>query len=265
MDKVKEALTRKLGPLPAWAWLTIFGVGYYLYKNKIASSSATQATSTVPSPVTPQSPITVSPGDSVYNPNTGTLTTAPGGSSGGSGGGGGYSSGGSGSGSGSLNNALNAIAQALGNLNNSSANGTASGVVATSGLKSQARKIVTRKAKPKTAQQARTTTTLAAPAVTIPSETGARQQFLHMRSTAAVHEPKHATTISVHKAQPHPRTIHLIGARQTYERMRARTPVVTHAVRQRRVAATQPARRPEPRPNIRPSAPKTRNVNRRRK
>ena len=110
MDKIKDALTRKIGPLPAWAWLGIFGIGYYYYKNHIAnnSTSATQASSTVTTP-TPQSPITVSPGDSVYNPNTGTLTTEPGG-------GGGY--GGGGGGGGQLANALSNIATALTNLNN---------------------------------------------------------------------------------------------------------------------------------------------------
>lgn len=80
---LKESLTRKLGPLPAWAWLLLFGVGVWYYRNKMnAVTGATSGTGTGsvgPTPTTPQPVTTLDPGQSVYDPNTGGLTTAPGG------------------------------------------------------------------------------------------------------------------------------------------------------------------------------------------
>lgn len=79
MSRVKEALTRKLGPLPAWAWLLIVGAGVWWYRNRNSSVSGTGTGNVSPTPVTPQDPVTLDPGQSVYNPNTGSLSTAPGG------------------------------------------------------------------------------------------------------------------------------------------------------------------------------------------
>lgn len=97
MDRIKQALTRKIGPLPAWGWLTIILVAVYWYRRHTSSTTtaATATTDTTGSTTTPQDPITLQPGESVYNPNDGSLTTAPGGG-GGSGSGDGGSSGGSG-------------------------------------------------------------------------------------------------------------------------------------------------------------------------
>lgn len=247
MDKIKDALTRKIGPLPAWAWLGIFGIGYYYYKNHIAnnSTSATQASSTVTTP-TPQSPITVSPGDSVYNPNTGTLTTAPGG-------GGGY--GGGGGGGGQLANALSNIATALTNLNNNAPNAATSPAPNSSPvpantlpfriLKTNAKKIVSKRGKPRVKH----------------TPLGAVNN--RPRSTAAVHNTTHATKTTRHTAVPHSRTPNLEGARQQFLHERAKTPVVTHTVNAHPVARTQPAHRSEPVHNVRPSAPPKRTVSRR--
>ena len=40
LAKVKASLTRKLGPLPAWAWLGIVGVGAFLYMRRGGGSQA---------------------------------------------------------------------------------------------------------------------------------------------------------------------------------------------------------------------------------
>ena len=78
---VKAALTRKYGPLPAWAWLLLLGVGVYYYRRKFsAASSGTGTGSVVPAGPTPGTGEQVlQPGESVYDPTAGTLTTAPGG------------------------------------------------------------------------------------------------------------------------------------------------------------------------------------------
>ena len=40
-------LTKKMGPLPGWGWLVVFGVAYYLYK-KYKAGSTTAATTAAP-------------------------------------------------------------------------------------------------------------------------------------------------------------------------------------------------------------------------
>lgn len=45
-SKVKAALTRKLGPLPAWLWLVIVGGGIYYWRHRNAAASAAVATGT---------------------------------------------------------------------------------------------------------------------------------------------------------------------------------------------------------------------------
>lgn len=79
-DSIRNALTRKLGPLPAWAWAIIAGIGIYVYRNR--SGRLNQPTPLQPSQDNaqpPQDQVTLQPGESVYDPNSGVLTTAPGG------------------------------------------------------------------------------------------------------------------------------------------------------------------------------------------
>ncbi len=45
LDSIKESLTRKIGPLQAWVWLVIAGVGIYWYRKKHSSTTATATTS----------------------------------------------------------------------------------------------------------------------------------------------------------------------------------------------------------------------------
>lgn len=80
MNKIKNALTRKLGPLPAWAWaMLLFGAVYFYQKYHSSTASGTGTGSVSPTPATPQPQTVLQPGESVYDPNTGALTTAPGG------------------------------------------------------------------------------------------------------------------------------------------------------------------------------------------
>lgn len=44
--KIKQALTRKLGPLPAWAWLAIAGVAIFLVRRGSGGGSSTQGAAT---------------------------------------------------------------------------------------------------------------------------------------------------------------------------------------------------------------------------
>jgi hypothetical protein len=80
MNKVSSALTRKFGPLPAWAWATIIFAGIYYYRKKLGGGtvSGTGTGSVTPTPTTPQPGTVLQPGESLYDPNTGALTTAPG-------------------------------------------------------------------------------------------------------------------------------------------------------------------------------------------
>lgn len=85
---VKRALTRKFGPLPAWTWALIaLGSLYYYrkYRGGTGVVSGTGTGSVGPAPATPQPQTTLQPGESVYDPNSGSLTTAPGGGSSGGG------------------------------------------------------------------------------------------------------------------------------------------------------------------------------------
>ena len=81
MDRIKNALTRKFGPLPAWAWLGLIALAIYYYrKHQSSSSTGTGSVATVPP--TPQPGQVLEPGESYYDPNTGELSTAPGGGGG---------------------------------------------------------------------------------------------------------------------------------------------------------------------------------------
>lgn len=103
LDTIGAALRRKLGPLPVWAWSLIGGSvlyflrakGYFqgLGSNKVTGETLqpTQQATDAKSP-----PTVLQPGESAYNPDTGTLTTAPGGGGGGASGNSGDSGGGGG-------------------------------------------------------------------------------------------------------------------------------------------------------------------------
>lgn len=84
MSDVKRALTRKFGPLPAWAWALVAAVGLYYYRSRSSSSTAAAAQAATSTPTvsdqtggTPQAPIPLDPGQSVYDPNSGSLISAP--------------------------------------------------------------------------------------------------------------------------------------------------------------------------------------------
>lgn len=46
MDDIKGALTRKIGPLPAWAWFGIAAVALYLYRRHTESAATQQSQAT---------------------------------------------------------------------------------------------------------------------------------------------------------------------------------------------------------------------------
>lgn len=79
LTDIRAALTRKFGPLPAWAWLTIFAGAVYLWRRRsgggVAAATQDTGTSGDTSAPEPQEPITLGPGESAYNPNTGQLVT----------------------------------------------------------------------------------------------------------------------------------------------------------------------------------------------
>lgn len=77
MSDIRTALTRKFGPLPAWAWALIAGAALYAYRSRkgTATPASTDATSPSTSDQTAglKDPLTLAPGESVYDPNTGHL------------------------------------------------------------------------------------------------------------------------------------------------------------------------------------------------
>jgi hypothetical protein len=116
MNKVTNALKRKWGPLPAWAWLLIGAVLVYYYRSRFTStsSSGTGTGSVVPSSPTPGTGEQVlQPGESIYDPTAGTLQTAPGGGSSFGGGGSGDPTQAAADLGASMDNLANAIAQGM--------------------------------------------------------------------------------------------------------------------------------------------------------
>jgi hypothetical protein len=80
MNKITSSLKKKWGPLPAWAWLLGGGLLYYFYRKYSATSASGTGTGSVaPAAATPQPITTLGAGESAYDPNTGSLVTAPGG------------------------------------------------------------------------------------------------------------------------------------------------------------------------------------------
>lgn len=83
MADMKRALTRKLGPLPAWAWAIVAFVAVYWYRNRtgggtgVLSTGATNQPGPITSDLNPQPQTTLQPGEAVYDPNTGALVTSP--------------------------------------------------------------------------------------------------------------------------------------------------------------------------------------------
>ena len=45
-NSIGASLKRKIGPLPAWAWLVLFGVGVYWYQHRAGASQSTPAAAT---------------------------------------------------------------------------------------------------------------------------------------------------------------------------------------------------------------------------
>lgn len=81
---VGAALKRKLGPLPVWIWATVGGVVVYYLRSKgyFGGSGADSGTALQPSQANAsptRDPITLQPGESAYDPGSGSLVTAPGG------------------------------------------------------------------------------------------------------------------------------------------------------------------------------------------
>lgn len=72
LDRIKQALARKLGPQPAWAWLSELAAALYWYRKHQAAAAGTSTTATVPNassapdysaypaytPASPVSPVT---------------------------------------------------------------------------------------------------------------------------------------------------------------------------------------------------------------
>ncbi len=81
LNNVKNALTRKLGPLPAWAWLGILAVSVYLFRRSRGGTptiATSDADTTSPDATAAAEPVVLQPGESAYNPATGQLvSTAP--------------------------------------------------------------------------------------------------------------------------------------------------------------------------------------------
>jgi hypothetical protein len=77
MGRIKQALTRKLGPLPAWAWAGVLLGAVLVYRRYTGGGRALVNNTGTPTDNTSapdrQEPVVLSPGESVYDPNTGQL------------------------------------------------------------------------------------------------------------------------------------------------------------------------------------------------
>lgn len=88
LDSIGAALKRKLGPLPVWVWAILGGIVVYFLRSRgyFGSTLGTDTGTTLqPSqrPTdAPQAQTVLQPGESIYDPNSGALSTAPGGDTG---------------------------------------------------------------------------------------------------------------------------------------------------------------------------------------
>ena len=261
-NRVKNALTRKIGPLPAWGWFLLVGGAYYFYRKYSSASTGTGTGSVAPvAPVPGTGEQVLQPGESIYDPTAGTLATAPGGSTGSS------------SDTGALSDAMNALATAIGNGmppqqveisgGGTSNGGGGSGTGTTAGKRAwnkwfnrrfnkqfNKRWIARHRGQPGATRrtskpdkiQSKSTARSSAKTRTI---TGGR---------TTARQVARSTTRQRHTVSP----VRSIGTRL---RQRALKPVVTHTVTQRRVAThPKPAVREAPTVQPRPSAPPKRTV-----
>ena len=239
MTRIKEALTRKFGPLPAWAWLLmLFGAVYYYRKHYGTAATTTASTPTATTNTgSDQPPITLDPGQSVYDPGTGALTTAPGGggSTDATGGGGTGGGGGLPAGSGPADTTLPATQPPF-------------VVRIINGAKPNTHKPV----KPKHG-------------VKRPNPV---KKPGRARSTTAINHKSHSPSGGKAKPSVRSRVVTRIGGSHVAgaPRQRPKMPVTRPVVRQRPVASASPspAHQPAPHNPPRPSAPPPRNVSRRR-
>lgn len=89
-ETIGAALKRKLGPLPVWIWAMLGGVILYFLRSKgyFGGNAIDQGQTLQPrqeAATTPQAQVPLQPGESVYDPNTGAISTAPGGDASGGG------------------------------------------------------------------------------------------------------------------------------------------------------------------------------------
>lgn len=80
LNQIKTRLTNKLGPLPVWAWAAITGAAIYVYRVRKGTAAALVDNTGIPTDTTtaatPRDPVTLQPGEQVYDPNTGQLVGA---------------------------------------------------------------------------------------------------------------------------------------------------------------------------------------------
>ena len=241
MDKIKSALTRKFGPLPAWAWLGILGVGYYYYRNRTSAASGTGTGAVAPAPPTPQPGQLLDPGQSYYDPNTGGLVTAPtpGGSSNGSSG----------------------NTSAPGSTSNPPATGNGQ-TGNTAAWKAWFNKRYLRR-RPKQWQKLwvkRHPNARKRPNATINTRSGGRTTA-RTKSSGVTRGRSRASLLMAIPAgsgiSNNPASMH--------RRPRPKTPIQREVIRQHPVAATRPSAQPEPRPAPRPSVRRSSEKKRRKK
>lgn len=80
IDNIRGALTRKFGPLPVWGWALIAGAAIFMwrtargqYSSSVDSPATGTETGSEPSDAPDRDPISLAPGETVYDPNTGQL------------------------------------------------------------------------------------------------------------------------------------------------------------------------------------------------
>lgn len=79
MGSIGQSLQRKLGPLPVWAWALIAGIGLYVIRNRNSGANQSLAAqnqqAAAAASANQQNPVVLGPGESVYDPGTGVVTT----------------------------------------------------------------------------------------------------------------------------------------------------------------------------------------------